>query len=98
MTKAPFTDEQVKNLNDFQAFGRFHPFTCGGNRSSEAHRAYAEVHGGDLGQLVATNEGWRCPVCDYRQDWAHGFMADTTAESLRQSNEPFVPGDRQPQP
>lgn len=27
--KAPFTDEQVKNLNDFQKSGRYHPFTCG---------------------------------------------------------------------
>lgn len=24
--------------------------------------------------LVATNDGWICPVCDYKQKWAHGFM------------------------
>lgn len=26
--------------------------------------------------LVATQFGWKCPVCDYRQNWAHSFMAD----------------------
>lgn len=26
--KAPFTKEQVENLNKFQQEGRFHPFTC----------------------------------------------------------------------
>ncbi len=26
--------------------------------------------------LVATKDGWMCPVCDYKQYWAHEFMAD----------------------
>jgi hypothetical protein len=25
--------------------------------------------------LVATESGWICTVCDYKQNWAHGFMA-----------------------
>lgn len=25
--------------------------------------------------LIATNNGWICPVCDYKQNWAHDFMA-----------------------
>lgn len=25
---APFTEEQVKNLNEYQKAGRFHPYTC----------------------------------------------------------------------
>lgn len=25
--------------------------------------------------LIATENGWVCPVCDYKQDWAHSFMA-----------------------
>lgn len=72
--KAPWTAQQVKFLNEFQSGGQFHPFTCGGNRMDEAHTAYQKEHGGDFGQLVATTEGWECPVCDYRQEWAHGFM------------------------
>ncbi len=75
VTKAPWTEEEVANLNAFQESGRFHPFTCGGARCDDAHKAYADEHGGDYGQLVATADGWKCPVCDYRQDWAHPFMA-----------------------
>ena len=73
----PWTAEQCERLNDWQRDGEFHPFTCGGDRHDEAHRDYAKKSGDrDEGLLVATPEGWRCPVCEYRQDWAHGFMAD----------------------
>jgi hypothetical protein len=29
--------------------------------------------------LVATTEGWLCPCCGYKQNWAHDFMADKEA-------------------
>lgn len=75
-THAPWTDEQVAALNRWQTSGEFHPFTCGsGNRGDDAHVAHAKQFGGDFGQLVATRDGWVCPVCDYRQTWAHWFMA-----------------------
>jgi len=74
MTKQPWTQEQVDRLNAYQHSGRFHPFTCGNDRGDEAHRSYAEERGEDWGLLIATPEGWKCPVCDYRQDWAHDFM------------------------
>lgn len=74
--EAPWTDDQVSVLNQFQSGRLFHPFTCGGDRTDAAHRAYQAEHGGDFGQLVADKDGWHCPVCDYRQNWAHGFMAD----------------------
>jgi hypothetical protein len=66
---APFTDEQVVQLNRYQTAGRMHPFTCGG----EQH------HGGPT--LTATPEGWVCPdqACTYTQNWAHAFMADKDA-------------------
>jgi hypothetical protein len=38
------------------------------------HRAFQAEHGGDFGQLAAVQSGWVCPVCAYRQDWAHDFM------------------------
>jgi hypothetical protein len=62
MIKAPFTDEQVKSLNDYQSSGVFHDFTCG-NCGNALH---------------ASNDGWHCstPGCDYAQDWAHSWMAD----------------------
>lgn len=77
MTKitAPFTVEQVKGLNRWQASHEVHPFTCGGDRRDLAHVQYARQSGqGDMGILIAATDGWRCPVCDYRQDWAHDFM------------------------
>ena len=60
-TPAPvFTPDEVASLNGFQESGMFHPFTCG---TSSLHR-----------DLVAAEDGWHCPECDYRQDWAHDFM------------------------
>jgi hypothetical protein len=74
--KAPWTAEQVKSLNGFQTESGMHPFTCGNNRTDAAHLAYAEQHGGDWGELVATPKGWVCPApgCDYTQDWADEYM------------------------
>jgi hypothetical protein len=78
--RAPWTPEQVAALNRFQAEGGMHPFTCGKDHATDA------LH------LVAHEDGWHCwlPDCDYRQDWAHAFMADPGAwpkplEELRQA-------------
>ena len=35
--EAPWTGEQVKNLNLWQIFGRVHPFTCGNNGKPGYH-------------------------------------------------------------
>lgn len=60
---APWTEEQVKNLNDWQRTGFVHPFTCGG-RDCQC-------------DLVATKDGWICPIgCGYKQSYAHDFMLD----------------------
>ena len=69
--RTPWNDETVARLNEHQSDGRFHPYTCGGDRMDDAHRAYQSRYGGDFGQLVATRDGWFCPACDYRQTWAH---------------------------
>lgn len=76
-----FTPEQVAKLWQYQfgpwaEFGdysgklpqRMHPFTC-------ANRDAHPVMAGDKGVLVPTTRGWICPICDYTQTWAHGFMA-----------------------
>lgn len=61
----------VESRNALQNCGRFHPYTCGGNRMDDAHRKYEAEHGGDFGQMVAVEEPdgtrWRCPVCGYTQ-------------------------------
>jgi hypothetical protein len=78
---APFTLEQVESLNKFQYNRRYHPFTCGNDRSDKAHKGYATAHDfPDNGLLVATQEGWVCPVCRYTQSWAWEFMTDGTHE------------------
>jgi hypothetical protein len=69
-----FTPEEVQSLNDFQKSGYMHPFTCGsGNRCDEKH-----LDGEGL--LVATENGWECPWCDWRQNWAHDFMKNRAWE------------------
>ena len=65
--QAPRTAEQVAALNRYQQCGDFHPFTCGGQRQDEFH-----LDG--EGVLLATETGWVCPYCDYRQYWAWAFM------------------------
>lgn len=67
-TTAPWTEEQVAALNQFQNARWMHPFTCG---KREGHPLDPE---GDYGVLVATKDGWICRHCDYTQDWAHDFM------------------------
>lgn len=63
---APWSPNEVAALNDYQQAGWFHPFTCG----------IRDEHPSDEGILVATENGWVCPVesCDYTQTWAHAFM------------------------
>lgn len=68
IVKAPWTAEQVKNLNDYQHFSGLHPFTCAGGGGP---------HHGMV--LVAEEDGWHCLVdgCWRRQDWAMAWMAAT---------------------
>lgn len=62
---APWTEQQVRDLNDWQAGNRLELVVCG-----------AEHHLGWLPKLVATESGWVCPEveCNYQQDWAYLFM------------------------
>jgi len=80
--KAPWTPEQVKNLEAHQNNPEVHPFTCG-NRHLSEHKEYAEKHAQrDHGILVPTLNGWVCPVCDYTQDWAHPMMVDGSTAKI----------------
>jgi hypothetical protein len=70
--RAPWTDEQVAALNKWQQRDDFHPFTCPDRYPNGTHVV-----------LVAYPDGWHCPACDYRQDWAHDFMAAPAQETER---------------
>jgi hypothetical protein len=60
--RTPFTDAQVASLNAYQEWGTGHPFTWG----TDVCR----------GILRATRDGWGCPICGCRQEWAWSWMAD----------------------
>ena len=86
---APFTPAQVQVLNERQVHVDgsmpIHPFTCP-NRgegisyddagTADYSGATHGTEGGDRGILIATEAGWICPHCGYRQDWAHAAMAE----------------------
>jgi hypothetical protein len=63
--EAPWTPDQVRSLNAYQACGQMHPFT--GDRGPN----------GEETVLIATTDGWieraGGPVI---QTWAHLFMAN----------------------
>lgn len=62
VVKAPWDHDQINHANTFQQAGVMHPFTCGVDSSHPL--------------LVARRSGWRCPTCDYTQDWAFAGMLD----------------------
>lgn len=66
MIKAPWSDEQVANLQHWQTCGFVHEFTCQVNHRNGADRT-----------LIPTTKGWRCPSCKYQQNWAHVFMLNS---------------------
>ena len=71
---APWTEDQVKSLNEFQKSGFVHPFTCGNDKCP--HPRY------EHSILIAREDGWHCPKCAYTQNWAHKFMTDWTWKEL----------------
>lgn len=78
--RAPWTDEEVHLLNLVQISTLTHPFTCP-RRTHILHNEY----NGELGLLLATNDGWVCRDCSYTQDWAHKKWVDPVfARQLRQ--------------
>lgn len=84
--EAPFTEEQVQKLSEYQK-GPFHPFTCcGPEYIPECKRAAAtlariegkqiEYNAENDGVLIPTTEGWICPCGKYKQNWCHDFMVN----------------------
>lgn len=101
---APFTDEQVEKLNKFQTNRVGHPFTCGVCRDADVEKIintldedeiFEAIISSSERKLVATNDGWICPNCDYTQDWAWAIMVSMAdqkdifqiAKEHRQQNE-----------
>lgn len=71
----PWTAAQVAALNAWQACDWVQPFFCASQDSDQTHERYRRQHQGrDERTLVATETGWRCPTCGYRQNWAPDYM------------------------
>lgn len=81
---APWCADTVDALNKFQRLGYVHEFTCPGH--DEGDRT-----------LVATRNGWICPNCDYRQEWAWAHMLNPPPNlraALRATEQPAPEGLR----
>lgn len=77
--KAPFNNEQIKNLKKYQKRGDRHPFTCRGD-DINCNRSERE----DGGILIPKEEGMVCPCGKYTQKWVHDFMCE------KQPNKDYV--------
>lgn len=64
--ETPWTAEQIADLNFCQTSGCSHPYTCGFDRKDKKH-----LDG--EGILIATENGWICSYCDYKQTWAMDY-------------------------
>jgi len=95
LLRAPWAPQVVAALNRYQHAQVFIPYTCGGQRGDGAHAAHARAYGQDMGLLQATPDGWVCPVCDYRQDWAHVWSA---ADMSKMVSLPLIDGLSRPEP
>lgn len=65
--EAPFTEDQVDSLNEYQKSGAFHEFTGNNELAPD----------GETDILVATIDGWISQYDPtYHQNWAWRWMAD----------------------
>ncbi len=55
--RAPWSEDVVRRLYQWQKSGIVHPYTCGDAKCRAV--------------LIPTVNGWRCPDCSYRQNWCH---------------------------
>lgn len=60
---APWTQQQVDAINEFQKLGFVHEFTCGEHSDVPLHACSSEMY-------------CSVPHCGYSQTWVHDFMAD----------------------
>lgn len=83
---APWTQDQINSLNAYQLSGVCHPYTCGGGSRKDDRHLDGE------GVLIATPDGWMCPYCDYRQEFAMTTAADWSWKRWRTPRPPREEG------
>ena len=77
---APWTPEQAANLNGYQFSGAGHPFTCGVDTCLAGDSAVGGRSRSGRTVMLAAADGWECPACGWRQNWALRFMLDRSWE------------------
>ena len=81
MTKPPWSPAVVDALNNRQQDVSLHPYTCGSGNRKDANHLDGE------GILIATEDGWKCPFCSYRQDWFRATEAAMIWRKVEKENE-----------
>jgi hypothetical protein len=79
--KAPWTSEEVVLLNVRQQVSWLHEYQCTGDCTlrHESLPIIAKL------ALIATTDGWYCPLCQYRQNWAHRSDLDLVRHILKEA-------------
>jgi len=72
LESAPFDDEQIKKINDFQSNGKYHPMSCCEGNSPYCERKIL----GHGGILIAERSCLRCPCGEYTQNWVAKKMLE----------------------
>lgn len=73
---APWTDDQVESLNQYQLAGWLHPFT----------NHWRVALSNPKVDLIATTDGWvETPGGEVVQNWAHRYMADWSWKGMKPS-------------
>jgi|SRR4051794_20765715 hypothetical protein len=83
--RAPWSTEDVVLLSLRQQVSWIHEYTCNNG---------CEIRHGTLGMrvrvvLAPTLDGWRCPLCDYHQDWVRQSDIDL-ARALREEAQVYA--------
>lgn len=72
--RAPFTEDQLDSLAEFQYSDTVHPYTC--PQDHDWCDYCREAGAPPLSALLEEGLTCACTGCDYTQDWVHAFAAD----------------------
>lgn len=70
---APFTQEQIVNINKNQYNSSYHPLTCCGGSNGQ-QKGCERVNNEGEGILIAKVDGLTCPCGEYKQTWTYSVF------------------------
>lgn len=89
---APWTDEQIESINNYQQSGCWFELTCG---TLEKHPKENSPFDTECtfpipGVLIATRDYLYCPLCDYKQYWVFENLTDNTWQAQNNFLKDFI--------